>query len=63
MKTEQEIKDRLRQLLKNSGIKEKSQKAAIIEQSFLMGMMFANESYNTAYFQILLMSGRSILKD
>jgi hypothetical protein len=63
VKTEQEIKDRLRQLLKNSGIKEKSQKAAIIEQSFLMGMMFANESYNTAYFQILLMSGRSILKD
>jgi hypothetical protein len=63
VKTEQEIKDRLRQLLKNSGIKKNSQKAAIIEQSFLMGMMFANESYNTAYFQILLMSGRSILND
>lgn len=63
MKTEQELKDRLRQILKNSAIKEGSKQAAITEQSFLMGAMFADERLATPYLQILLMSGRSILLD
>ena len=63
MKTEQDLKDRLRQLLKNSAFKEGSKQAAITEQSFLMGAMFADERLATPYLQILLMSGRSILND
>lgn len=63
MKSNKEINDRLKLLLKNSGIKEKSEEAILVEKSFLLGMIFADEQYNTAYFQILLMSGRSILDD
>lgn len=63
MKTTQELKDRFRELLKNSSVKEGTKKAAIIEQSFLLGAMFADERLATPHLTILLISGRSILND
>ena len=63
MKTEQELKDRLRQLIKNSAIKEGSREAAITEQSFLLGAMFADKRLATPYLKTLLMSGRFLSND
>jgi hypothetical protein len=61
-RTEQEIKDKIARLMTNSCIKRDSKQAAILEQGFLFGFMFANEEENaTTYLQILLLSGRSIL--
>jgi hypothetical protein len=61
-RTEQEIKDKIAKLITNSGIKRGSKQAAILEQGFLFGFMFANEEENaTAYLQITILSGRSIL--
>jgi len=61
-RTEEEIKDKIVRILNNSGIKKGSKQAALLEQAFLFGFMFANEEENTtAYLQISIMSGRSIL--
>lgn len=62
MKTHQEITDRLRKTLENSAFKPRSKSARIAESSMLMGMMFADESYQNAYLQVLLISGKSILE-
>lgn len=64
MKTYQEIADGIRTLLKNSAIKEETQKAKMVEQAFIFGMMFENTAWSTnGYLQILMMSGRSILDE
>jgi hypothetical protein len=63
-RTEPELRDRVARLLKNSAIKQGTRQAALIEHAFLFGFIFANEEVNsTAYLQILLLSGRSILDD
>lgn len=64
MKTNEEIAEGIRTLLRNSAIKPGTNKAQMIEQAFLFGMMFENPDYtNNAYLQILMISGRSILDD
>jgi hypothetical protein len=63
MKTNEEIADRLSQLLENSAIKRGSKQARLVEGGLLMGMMFADPAYQTPSLQILMISGRSILQD
>jgi hypothetical protein len=61
LKTNKEIEDALRQILKINDYKIGSKKAITAEFSFIQGIIFGNPKYANTYLYLCLMSGRSIL--
>lgn len=62
LKTNEEIIDAIKYILKNNGVKIGTKRARTIECSFIQGMMVADNRYaRNAFLAICLMSGRSII--
>jgi hypothetical protein len=61
LKTNEEICEAVRTILKNNDVNRGTKRARTIEASFLQGLMYANIKYYNAYLGMCLHSGRSIL--
>lgn len=57
------LQERLRTILRNSGIKEKSKAAKTMEFGFMQGVATVLGDNLPPYYTILLISGRSILDE